>query len=332
MILVTVKGSSLAGKFEWKDEDDNVKGTITTIETGGSDIPWGYGEDQHYEGYRKLMEKEFGHGEGIVWDNTWICHSYRSIYESYLTNMKIVHTHHGMLGWNKPPPFVVRWPRFLGISSPHATLMSQILGIPVRYVHNGIPIPELKQITKGEYLLSLNRIMDEKGIHHAIDIAMKNRIPIKVVGDDRMVPDHSYVHRIIETCRNSGGIAEYYGLVDNETKQSLLANCKALISCPQNTARGSYLEAFGLNIVEALAYGKPVLSLANGGPLDIIEHKKSGFLASTPSKLNEYINEIDSINPQDCRARAELFSSENMTSKYLEIFEGVMNDDPAYMW
>jgi glycosyltransferase involved in cell wall biosynthesis len=331
--LVTVKGSSLVGKFEWKDEDGNVKGSINTIETGGTDIPWGYGEDQHYDGYRKLMEKEFGHGEGIVWDNTWQCHSYRSIYESYLTNMKIIHTHHGMLGWNRPPPFVVHWPRFLGLSSAHATLMSQILGIPVRYVHNGIPMPELKELPpKGEYLLSLNRIMDEKGIHHAIDIAMKNRIPIKIAGDDRMVPDHAYVHRIIETCRNSGGMAEYYGLVDNDTKQDLLRNCKALISCPQNTARGVYMEAFGLNLVEGLSYGKPVLSLANGGPIDIIQHGKSGFLAPNPSKLSEYVANIDDIDTEECRKRAELFSSDNMVDKYLEIFQGVLGDDAAFKW
>ena len=332
--MATVNGSSLTGEHTATNDSG---GSLKVIETGGSEIPWGYGEDQHYLNYRDIMEKHFGHGEGVVWDNTWLCHSYRSIYERYLTNMKIVHTHHGMLGWSIPPPFSVRWPRFLGLSRPHATLMQQTLGIPVRHVWNGVPLPSADQVVSkeqpGQYLLSLNRIMEEKGIHSSIDIARQHRIPIKVCGDDRFVTDHAYVHRIIQSCRDSNGLAEYYGLVDNDTKADLLRNCKAVIGCPQNTTKGMYMEAFGLFCIEALAYGKPVLCLANGGPLDIIEQGKQGFLASTPARLSEFVPQLDNIDPMECRKRAEQhFSAEKMADRYLEIFKGVDEADPAYQW
>ena len=53
--------------------------------------------------------------------------------------MKIVHTHHGITGSKDyPSPNVsVSFPRFIGISRPHARYLSTALGIEVRCVHNG---------------------------------------------------------------------------------------------------------------------------------------------------------------------------------------------------
>ena len=64
---------------------------------------------------------------------------------------------------------------------------------------------------------------------------------------------------IRERCQNTGGLAGYIGLVNNETKKLLIKNCKAVIACPLP----SWIEAFGLYALEANAYAKPVLALAN---------------------------------------------------------------------
>ena len=58
-----------------------------------------------------------------------------------------------------------------------------------------------------------------------------------------------------------------------------------------------------------MGYGKPVLCLANGGLTDIIIQGKTGFMStgpySTPNDLVQYVQRLDEIKPEDCRARVE---------------------------
>jgi glycosyltransferase involved in cell wall biosynthesis len=134
---------------------------------------------------------------------------------------------------------------------------------------------------------------------------------------------------IREKCQNSDGLAEYIGLVDNKTKIELIKKCKAVISCPKPT----WIEAFGLYAVEANAYGKPVLALANGGLNDIIVNQTNGFLAKTTGELQGYVDKVKECSPESCRGRVEkLFTDEIMSKNYLQIFEMIMEDNPAFRW
>ncbi len=58
-------------------------------------------EEAHYLIYKELLEKEYGSGNGIVWDNTWHCFSYLSAKK--FPKMKIIHTNHGTVEWQKVP-------------------------------------------------------------------------------------------------------------------------------------------------------------------------------------------------------------------------------------
>jgi glycosyltransferase involved in cell wall biosynthesis len=158
---------------------------------------------------------------------------------------------------------------------------------------------------------------------------VRTRNTIKIAGDDIHVPDLSYVQMIREKCRNTDGLAEYFGLIDNKTKIELIKKCKAVIACP----KPPWMEAFGLYAVEANAYGKPVLALSNGGLNDIIVNQTNGFLAKTPRELQGYVEKVYQCSPESCRHRVEnLFTDEIMTENYLHIFERVMEDEPAFRW
>lgn len=327
--LITTKGSAWEGN--WNLEEAGVpKGTLSVLST----IPpawYGNSERTHYLTYRTFLEKEFGEGQGIVWDNTWLLYAYLSA--KTFPKMKVTHTHHGMLGFRSSPP--VSHPRMVGLSKPHAHLISQSLNVPARYSWNGIPLPEWKpdEYKSQGYLLSLNRITDEKGIHDAIDVAIQAKTPIVIAGDDTKVVSQHYVHQVITRCRQAPGLCTYLGLVDNGTRNELLKSCKAVIGCPKPT----WMEGFGLYAVEAMAYGKPVLALANGGLTDIIQQGKTGFMSagpySTPNDLVQYVPRLDDIKPEDCRARVEQeFTVTRMTDRYLELFEGVNNGDPQFLW
>jgi glycosyltransferase involved in cell wall biosynthesis len=324
--LISARGSSVG------EGEGGLPSNLNVIETIEPSWEGTAAEEAHYLMYKELLEKEYGSGNGIVWDNTWHCFSYLSAKK--LPKMKIIHTNHGIIERQKVPVKQLRFPRYIGLSRLHAKYMSSILKIPVRYVHHGIPLPPIEETKNdnspsGDYLLSINRIVREKGIEDSIDLAVRTRNTIKIAGDDIHVPDLSYVQMIREKCQNSDGLAEYFGLVDNKTKIELIKKCKAVIACPKPT----WMEAFGLYAVEANAYGKPVLALSNGGLNDIIVNQTNGFLAKTPRELQGYVEKVYECSPESCRRRVEkLFTDEIMTKNYLHIFERVMEDEPAFRW
>jgi glycosyltransferase involved in cell wall biosynthesis len=311
-----------------------------------------FAEEKHYLLYKNLLEREYSNGSGIVWDST--NQGYAYLLAKKYPEMKILHTRQGMVNF---PDFKyildVKYPRVIGVSRVHAKYLAHTLNLNVKCIHNGIQLPPWNNKgdndqnennnnekqhgnnngkTKEEknYLLSLNRILREKGIHHAIDVAIETHNSIKVVGDDTHVADLSYVEEVIKRCKESKGYAEYYGLVDNATKEQLLKGCKAVIGCPEKY----WIEAFGLYAVEANAYGKPVLAIRNGGLNDIIENGVNGFLADSLDELKGYINEIETCSPEACRRRVEeMFSDKVMTNNYLAIFEKVLlDDDSQFRW
>jgi glycosyltransferase involved in cell wall biosynthesis len=329
--LISSRGSSVG---EGGGEGGGLPSNLKIIETIEPSWEGTVAEEAHYLMYKELLEKEYGSGNGIVWDNTWHCFSYLSAKK--FPKMKIIHTNHGMVEWQKVPVKQLRFPRYIGLSRLHAKYMSSVLKIPVRYVHHGIPLPPIEETKSNnnnnknrDYLLSINRIVREKGIEDSIDLAVRTRNAIKIAGDDIHVPDLSYVQMIREKCQNTNGLAEYFGLIDNKTKTELIKKCKAVIACPKPT----WMEAFGLYAVEANAYGKPVLALANGGLNDIIVNQTNGFLAKTPRELQGYVEKVYECSPESCRRRVEkLFTDEIMTKNYLQIFERVMEDEPAFRW
>lgn len=339
--LISAKGSPLAGEWRFPKEDKSEEfGILKVHETH---VPsWNLGELQHYVMYREMMENEFGEGQGIVWDSTWQSWSYTSIRGAQIQNikinphpkMKIVHTHHGMPNSSTPPPGV-RHPRFVGISNGHSQLLSNILKIPVRTVHNGIRLQdyEPEKYSRDGFILSLNRITDEKGIHNCVDLCVRNRYPIKVVGDDTKVRQQLYVANVIKQCRESEGFAEYYGLVDNETKNNLLMHCDAVIGLPDNYSSMSWIEAFGMYAVEGFAYGKPFIGSVNGGLSDIVQDGVSGYLRMFPNQLDECLPKLKDIDSNTCRRTAEIqFSVQAMTKSYLDLFDKVMKDEASGKW
>lgn len=58
---------------------------------------------------------------------------------------------------------------------------------------------------------------------------------------------------------------------------NLYSNCYAVLSTTLN-------EDWGLTVIEAMAYGKPVIAVDRGGPKESIVHKESGFLVKSTAE------------------------------------------------
>lgn len=340
LTLVTTNESPKLGVFQAKNTNNEVVGSLEVKGTGPTD--WGpNGERQMFLNYASWLEKEFGDGQGVIIDMSWGGWPYVLMAGKLglkpHPQMKVIHVCHAMANWFNPleqkfvvPPVV--YPRMIGVSASQAAYLSNQYGVPVRYVYNGISLPPKQDNPKTDpqYLLSLNRIGVEKGIHGCIDIALRTGWKMKVVGADSWV-EQKYVADIVDKCHFSNGQIEYYGHVDNNTKWDLIANCKAGIFCP-NQSR--YVEAFGINAVEVNALGRPAVALRNGGHNDTITHGVNGFLANNTDEIVNIIksNQLDSINPDNCRIAAERFSVENMARGYSELINGVMSDSNQFKW
>ena len=73
-------------------------------------------------------------------------------------------------------------------------------------------------------------------------------------------------------------------------------------------------EAYGNVVVEALACGVPVVAYKRGGPSEIIEHGKTGYLAEPDDKesLLKYLEIINKIDRKNCREWVEKNASSNI--------------------
>lgn len=346
--LITTNESSKLGTHEAVDENGKSTGGVLNVVAAG---PTGWGinhERDMYVNYREWMEQNFGDGQGIVFSHDWFGYPYLSlqgIRDFQLPNgniiniaphpkLKIIHVIHGATGLGGQKPQVM-WPRLVGVSTRQAAFLHAQWGFPVRHVHNGIPIqpkPDPWPAPDDGYLLSLNRISKEKGIMESIDIATSNGYHIKVVGDHSWVADQNYVYEVITRCEQSGGLAEFVGGVDNDTKWDLIKRCKAGIACPD--IRQNYIEAFGIYLCEINQMGKPMIVLQNGGVVDIIQHGVNGIMADTPEQLKQQLSLIDwaQFNPDTIRSISETFSVPNMVKNYLELAQGVIEDRPTHRW
>lgn len=289
---------------------------VTLITAKGSHAPAGIAlletvdvgkpEEEAYKTYKDKL-KEFD----VTIDDSWQKWSYMAKAED--TNLKIMGVTHSQCPYKRAPP--VKYPNFVAVSNAHAQYMSNKLGIPIRFVHNGIDLSLYPfQPEKGERYLSVNRMMAEKGIHVFVDLMRRLRVKGDIVGEDRnLISDLTYPTRIQNSC--DGLLCRYWGRVSNEQKLKLTQNAKALICLPQLP----YMEVFGLSALEALACGTPVITLQSGGLAEIVEDGKSGFICDTTEQIEQAIKEdrVRDLNPQDCRDRAEQFTYKAMAEKYL---------------
>jgi UDP-glucose:tetrahydrobiopterin glucosyltransferase len=94
---------------------------------------------------------------------------------------------------------------------------------------------------------------------------------------------------------------DYVGFLSTTELQKRLRQCRALLMTPR------WVEAFGNVAIEALACGVPVIAYRRGGPAEIVEDGKTGFLVEPDSVegLVEAIGKLDKIDRHVCRQRAE---------------------------
>jgi UDP-glucose:tetrahydrobiopterin glucosyltransferase len=189
-----------------------------------------------------------------------------------------------------------RFPGTIGVHS-RAQAATFPFGERCRCLENGLDLSLYQFRSKSEnYLAWVGRIAPEKGIEDAIAAAQEAGISLKIWG---AMTDQAYWQTVCQ--RYPNGNFSYEGFCATDELQEGLGHCRGLLMTPK------WIEAFGNVAIEALACGVPVIAYRRGGPAEIVQHGKTGWLVEPDSisGLAEAIAQLDQIDRLVCRQQAE---------------------------
>lgn len=179
--------------------------------------------------------------------------------------------------------------RFFCISDAQRKILVQA-GMPATRLavkHNFVVDPGSRRIGPGEYLLHLGRLTDEKGVRllmTAWDLVQADggvRLPLVLAGAG---PLHDELARWSKDRED----VRYLGLRSTVECTELVAGAAAVV------APSTWMETFGLVVVEAMAAGVPSVAAAHGAFVELIENGVTGLLhrPDDPQSLADCLRRI----------------------------------------
>ncbi|MDH4301082.1 MAG: glycosyltransferase family 4 protein [Nitrospira sp.] len=172
------------------------------------------------------------------------------------------------------------------------------------------------------YLAFVGRIAPEKRPDHAIEIAKRAGLPLRIAAKvDRA--DRTYFEAEVEPLLDHP-LIEFVGEISDDEKDEFIGNAMAVV-CPYD-----WPEPFGLVLIEAFACGTPVLAYRRGSIPEIINHGVTGFICETVDEMVDAVGQVPLIDRKQCRATFdERFTADRMARDYVALYERLLLEDGA---
>ena len=198
--------------------------------------------------------------------------------------------------------------------------LSEIIPIALKTIYNGIDFSQFKYNGKKEdYFACYGRIIEQKGIHHAIDACLKTGNRLKIAGLHYEGHGGSdYWSTKIAPFIDDKTIT-YKGFLKKQSiKNSFLGKAKALLFPIE------WDEPFGLAIIEANACGTPVIAFNRGSVSEIIKNGINGYIVKNKQEMIKVMQKVDLIDRIKCREYVKKrFSIEKMVLEYEEVYKSL---------
>jgi glycosyltransferase involved in cell wall biosynthesis len=183
-------------------------------------------------------------------------------------------------------------------------------------VYHGLPDLYAFHPNPGSYLAYLGRICPEKRPDHAIEIAKRVGIPLRIAAKVDPV-DREYFETQIAPLLDHP-LVEYLGEITDEEKCDFLGDAAAVL-CTYD-----WPEPFGIVLIEALACGTPVFAYRRGSIPEIIEDGVTGFICDSLEEMVTAIDRLPLIQRWQCRESFEArFTVQRMVEDYLALYERI---------
>jgi len=243
------------------------------------------------------------------------------VFEQYA--QKCVTTLHGRLDMKDLPLVYERWPSFglVSISDhqrrplPNASWLATVAhGVPAgrQAFHSG----------DRTYLAFLGRLSPEKGPEVAVRWAIRAGVPLKIAAKVDNV-DRAYFEIVMKPLLDHP-LIEFVGEIDDAQKADFLGNARALLFPI------AWPEPFGLVMIEAMAYGTPVIANDCGAVPEVLQSGLTGFIVNSDEQAVAAIGRVSQLDRRAVRAAfEERFTTHRMARAYLKVYSDLLDSQRA---
>jgi glycosyltransferase involved in cell wall biosynthesis len=184
-------------------------------------------------------------------------------------------------------------------------------------IYNGVNTDEFSFSAKHEdYLLFIGRIIPEKGVKEAIQVANATGRRLLIVGP--VAPRaQGYFDQYIKPFLDEKIL--YLGYIERKNVLPYYQKASALLAPLQ------WEEPFGLTAIEAMACGTPTIAIGRGSMPEIIKDGKTGFIVSGVGEMIEAVGKVNKIDRRACRNHVKAnFDTKQMIDGYEKAYEQVL--------
>jgi glycosyltransferase involved in cell wall biosynthesis len=213
------------------------------------------------------------------------------------------------------------------------SLRRQVLGaVPL-----SVPVPDeppLPSSARSDFVLLLARLCELKGVDTALRACRDAGLPLVLAGPVAGMPDAAALaaaladpHHPVHTHPDlpwftehvqpliDGERARWIGSVAGTEKDRLVREARAVLFPIR------WEEPGGTAVCESLAAGTPVVAMARGCLPSLVDHGRTGFLATDEAGFTAALGRIAEIDPAVCAAEARRrFAPAVMASRYEELY------------
>lgn len=195
--------------------------------------------------------------------------------------------------------------------------LAHYLGRNAVVVNPPIDTAGYRWVEDGDFYLSVARLEPLKRVDRIIDAF--RRMP-----DRRLVvaSGGSESARLRQQAEGAANI-QFTGWLGERDLQNLMGRARAVIYVPVD-------EDFGMSPVEAMAAGKPVIGVAEGGLLETVVPGETGVLIEGPpevARLQEAVEALDRLGPRSLRAACELRARAFGVDTFVHRMRAILGDN-----
>lgn len=184
----------------------------------------------------------------------------------------------------------------------------------VANIYHGLPLHDcVPGPGDGGYFVFLGRIAPEKRPDVAIRIAQQAGVRLKIAA--KVDPtNREYFKEVIEPLLGNP-LIEFIGEVGDRDKADLLRHATALLFPVL------WPEPFGLAMIEAMAYGTPVIARRCGSIPEVVAHGRVGYVCDSDDELLDAVKRVAQLDRGECRRWVERrFTVERMADDYEAVY------------